>query len=182
VFAFIQSLGVASYIGAIRFAFDSAHEHIGDALSFAYHYFLQPGNLIGGALLSTFHLWFRYWYIEFLLGAVVLNAGFWLLCAAASRAVREHMSGVKPHRYAIAFLGTTAAFVALNVLYYHTQPVTCADCFFERGVPFHLYHEGGFAGGEAIMWEGLAADFLMVLAIATLLGSAWKWRSGKRAV
>lgn len=182
VFAFAQVLGVASFIGFIRFAFDSAHERIGTALSFVYRYLLLPGNFVGGALLSTFHLWFRYSYIEFVLGAVVLNAGFWLLCAASSRVVREHMSGVKPHRYGIAFLGTTVVFFAVNVLHYYTHPVTCADCFFPHGVPFHLYHEGGFVGGDAIMWGGLLADVVIVMVTAALVGSAWKWHSDKRAV
>ena len=180
VFAYVQFLGVVSYLGAL-FAFDSQHEGIGVALSFLYTYVLLPGDFIAGALLSTFHLWFRYWYIEFILGAAVLNAGFWLLCAAASRIVREHRSGVKPHRYSIAFVATTVVFVAVNVLHFYMQRATCSDCFFPHGIPFHLYHEGGFAGGEAIMWGGLAADMLIVLTTAALLGSAWNWRSRKRA-
>jgi len=180
LFAIVQFVGVVTCIGYTRFAFDAAHERLGLALWFTCRHVLLPGNLVGGALISTFRLWFRYsWYIESLPLAVVLNAGFWLVCVAASRILREHLAGIKPHRYAIAFVATTTAFILANVVHYYTQPVMYADCFFPHGVPFHLYHEGGYAGGEAIMWGGLAADMLIVVVAATFLGTAWQWRSGK---
>jgi hypothetical protein len=178
VFTIVQVLGCAMFMGAARYNF-GAENDIGAALFSAYRYLLLPGNVIGGVLLSTFDLHLR--YVAFLSLAVVLNAGFWILCVIAFRLMREHFSGAKPHRYAIAFIVVTVTFVVVNVVHYHIRPARCADCLFPHGVPFHLYHEGGFAGGEAIMWPGLAADIAIVLAVSICLGGTWQRLSAKRS-
>lgn len=140
---------------------------------------LLPGNLLGGALIQTFRLYTPGWlhsiYLLYLPVTVIMNAGFWLLCAAAWRTVREHVSGVRTHRFAIAFLTVATVFVCANIVDF-MRPATCFDCFLRRGIPFHLWNEGGFAGGAAIMWGGLAADAFIVVAIAMLLGTLWSWK------
>ena len=153
VFAIVQLLGCLAFIGD-ALAFSPYEGGIGTALWFIYRYLLLPGNLIGGALLSTFNLYLPYWwYLEFVLLAVALNAGFGMLCAAAYRVIREHISGARPHRFAIAFLATTVVFAIVNIVHYHVRPATCSDCFFPHGLPFHLYHEGGFAGERQLCGE-----------------------------
>jgi hypothetical protein len=150
-------------------------------LWFTYRWSLFPGNVVGGLLLSTFHVHSAVaWRIGYLPLAVFLNAGFWLLCVVSFRLVREHLSGSKPHRYAIASLITIFIFILTNIVHSYLRPAMCADCFFPHGVPFHLYHEGGFAGGEAIIWGGLAANALVISAVASLLGGTWQWCSRQR--
>ena len=142
-------------------------------------FLLLPGNLLGGALIETFRLYAPAWlhsiYLFYLPVTVIINTVSWLLCAAAWRTVREHVSGVRTHRFAIAFLAVAAVFLCANIVDF-MRPATCFDCFLRRGLPFHLYHEGGFAGGAAIMWGGVAADAFIVVAIAMLLGTLWGWK------
>jgi len=185
VFAAIQLVGcVAAHFGRLPIYDDvlSGLALFCVALHVIGFFLLLPGNILAGALLETFWLWLYSagWlysadlllWIYFPL-AVTINAGFWLLCAAAWRTAREHFSGVRAHPYAIAFLTATTVFTLVNVVHFR-RPATCADCFLRDGVPFPLYHEGGFAGGAAIMWGGLAADALIVAAVAMLFGAMWR--------
>jgi hypothetical protein len=180
VFAAIQIAGCV----ATLFVFRAMHGdvRIGWSALRAFHltgfFLLLPGNLVGGALIQTFRLYppgrLHSTYLFYLPVTVMINAGFCLLCAAAWRTVREHVSGVRAHRFAIALLTVAIVFVCANIVDF-MRPATCFDCFLRRGFPFHLYHEGGFAGGAAIMWGGLAADAFIVVAIAMLLGTLWSW-------
>lgn len=182
-FAVIQLVGCIAAIFVFRALHGDAR--IGwsglRALHIIGFFLLLPGNLLAGALIETFRLyppaWLHSIYLLYLPGTVIINAVSWLLCAAAWRTVREHVSGVRTHRFAIAFFAVAAVFVCANIVDF-MRPATCFDCFLRRGLPFHLYHEGGFAGGTAIMWSGLAADAFTVVAIAVLLGTLWSCKPG----
>jgi len=184
VFAVTQLVGcVAAHFGKLPLYGDAQSELVlFGSLHLIGFFLLLPGNILAGALLGTFWLWLYSagWLHSagllhgiYLPLAVTTNAGFWLLCAVAWRTVKEHFSGVRAHPYALAFLTATTVFVSVNVVHF-MRPATCFDCFLRHGVPFPLYHEGGFAGGAAIMWGGLAADVLIVVAIAMLFGTMWR--------
>jgi hypothetical protein len=176
-FAAIQLAGCVAAI----FVFRAMHGdgRIGWSALRALHiigfFFLLPGNLLGGALMQTFRLYPPGWFLIYLLYlplTVIINAAFWVFCAAAWRTVKEHVSGVRTHRFAIAFLAVATVCVCANIVDF-MRPATCFDCFLRRGLPFHLYHEGGFAGGAAIIWGGFVADAFIVVAIAMLIGTLW---------
>jgi hypothetical protein len=76
-------------------------------------------------------------------------------------------------RYSIGVLASAGFFVAINLLHF-SRPVTCADCFFPYGVPFTIYHEGGFVGGAGFVWAGIAADLFVTLVFGIVVG--WIWR------
>jgi hypothetical protein len=63
--------------------------------------------------------------------------------------------------------GVVLAFVVANVIHW-LRPVSCMDCYFPYGVPFTVYHAGGYAGDAAIVWSGLAADLVCLLVAALL--------------
>jgi hypothetical protein len=183
VFATVQILGCLAYLRALKLLYaDPLHHSFGRSLLFLTHRWLaMPGNIVAGLLLSTFHVEsVAAWRFGYLSLAVLLNAGFWWLCVAAVRAAREHLLGIKPHRYALTFAIAALVFIIVNIADFHLRPAMCADCFYPHGLPFNLWHEGGFAGGEAIMWGGLAADTLIVAVAATAAGTTWKWWSGRR--
>ena len=183
-FALVQFLGCSAYLVAMKLLYaDPLHQSLVQTVLWrAYRWSICPGNVVGGLLLSTFHFYsVAAWRFGYLPLAVFLNAGFWWLCVVSLRAIREHVLGVKAHRYAITFVVATIVFVIVNTVDYYSRPAMCSDCFFPHGVPFNLWHEGGFAGGEAIMWGGLAADALIIASAATLMGGAWQWWFTRRS-
>lgn len=60
--------------------------------------------------------------------------------------------------------------------------VTCWDCFWPHGIPFTFYHEGGFAGGDGFVWQGVVGDALVILLCGIILGWAWNWFSLKYSI
>ena len=76
----------------------------------------------------------------------------------------------------LALLG----FVALNVWVNRTFPAHCADCHAHVGFPFAYYEAGGFAGGDALLWPGLAVDLTVVLGIAFGAVLGWERYRAKR--
>jgi hypothetical protein len=64
-------------------------------------------------------------------------------------------------------------FGIINYRHFH-RPQHCADCFFPYGWPFTMYHDGGFAGGEAFVWSGLAGDLILMLGFGVVLGWIFK--------
>ncbi len=137
-------------------------------------FLLLPGSVLGSALADTVGS-----YSVCLPAAVALNVGFWLVCHRVGHNIREHMSGIRPHRFAIAFVVVTIVFVLINVVHF-MRPPACYDCFLRHGLPLSLYHEGGYAGGASIMWGGLAADMSIVVVTAVLFGSVWNWCAHRR--
>lgn len=78
---------------------------------------------------------------------------------------------------------SVAAFATANYLNWK-DPVHCSDCFWPFGVPFTIYHEGGFAGGEGWVWGGLIGDVAIAIAcgllLAFLLARLFRTRSYSR--
>jgi hypothetical protein len=71
-------------------------------------------------------------------------------------------------------------FVVVNTFHF-LRRVSCYDCFFPYGVPFTFYRDGGFAGGGGLVLRGLAADTMIVLISAVLVGGLWQWLAEKRS-
>jgi hypothetical protein len=128
---------------------------------------LVPGNLPAMALgQALIHL--RTAYVFFPV-AIACNLLLWFMCSTLWRTFRPHTPKNQPNWYAIALLTTALVFVTANTIHF-LRPASCADCFFPYGLPFTLYHDGGFAGGAAFVWGGLAADIACVVGIALLIG------------
>lgn len=94
------------------------------------------------------------------------------------RCVRRNYSvtsGVKMNvssatREYLPAIGVVAGlFAAANVVHFY-RPATCFDCFFPYGVPFTMYHEGGFAGGAGYEPRGIAAAVLLVVILGIVAG------------
>ena len=135
---------------------------------------LFPGYVVGGAFANTFS--------TSRIGlpiTVITNALIWLACAWLVQAIRDNISGIHPHRKGIALWAMVGTFVIINTIPFDRYS-WCADCFLPHGVPFTLYHEGGLAGGAAIVWPGLLADALIVVVAAWVLGRFWDWAAERR--
>jgi hypothetical protein len=74
-------------------------------------------------------------------------------------------------RYVASFLGTALLWAAASYAdYYRQLHIPCGDCFFELGLPFKFWMEGGFTGTRLFMPVGLSADIAVVLILAAALG------------
>lgn len=51
--------------------------------------------------------------------------------------------------------------------------VACWDCDSHVGVPFTIYHEGGFVGGTGWVWSGLFGDIALCTICSFVLGFLW---------
>ena len=71
--------------------------------------------------------------------------------------------------YAIGLLVSAGVFAVINYRHFH-RPAACADCFFPYGLPFTIYHEGGFGGGAGYVWAGLAGDAALMLGLGLAIG------------
>ena len=75
-------------------------------------------------------------------------------------------------RYGVGLLFSGCALGIANNFHF-ARMGTCSDCFRPDGIPFTLFHEGGFAGGEGFVWTGVIADSLVVLVVGIVLGMIW---------
>jgi hypothetical protein len=132
---------------------------------------LVPGNLPAMALSQTL-IRVRTAYVFFPV-AIACNLLLWLMCSTLWRTFRPNTPKNRPRSYAIALLTTALVFVVANTIHF-LRPAMCADCFFPYGLPFTLYHDGGFAGGAGFVWGGLAADIACVLGIALIVRRIWE--------
>ena len=132
---------------------------------------LLPGNLPAMAVGQTL-IHVRTTYI-FLPIALACNAMLWIVCSRLWRALRHPTPTSDSHPYSISLAATGLVFVIANTIHF-LRPAMCADCFFPYGLPFTLYHEGGYAGGAGFVWGGLAADVGCVVVVALLVGRSWK--------
>jgi hypothetical protein len=69
---------------------------------------------------------------------------------------------------------STCLFAIVNYANFR-KPATCADCYFERGLPFAFFQEGGFAGDSGYIGRGVAADSLVVLKIGVAAAYIIPW-------
>ncbi|MGE5321613.1 MAG: hypothetical protein ACM3SW_02040 [Actinomycetota bacterium] len=76
-------------------------------------------------------------------------------------------------RFSAGLLASAGVFTIVNYRNF-TRPHDCWDCFFPYGLPFTIYHEGGYAGGGGFVWAGLAGDLLLVVVVGMVLGWTWK--------
>ena len=84
-------------------------------------------------------------------------------------------------RLFVASLLALLGFIALNIWINRTFPAHCADCHARIGFPFAFYDAGGFAGDDALLWLGLTADLVVVLAIAFGAELGWeRYRARRR--
>ena len=74
----------------------------------------------------------------------------------------------------IGFLASATVFGVVNYLHF-SRPVTCDDCFFPYGLPFTFFREGGFAGGGGLVWEGIALNVVVLVAVGLIL--SWTLRT-----
>ena len=167
VFAAIQTIGcvLASY-GTVysESAFVRGSWLIGFLL-------LLPGNLSAMAVGQTL-IHVRTAYIFFPV-AVACNAMLWVMCSTLWRTLRRTTPKSAPHTYTIALAATGLVFVIANTIHF-LRPHWCWDCFFPYGLPFTLYHDGGYGGGAGFVWGGLEADIGCVVGVALLVGRAWE--------
>jgi hypothetical protein len=75
--------------------------------------------------------------------------------------------------YVAGFVLVSLIMAVANTLHFSRQ-VTCADCFFPYGVPFTIYHEGGFAGGAGFNTIGIVADVAILVIASFALGAVLK--------
>jgi hypothetical protein len=78
---------------------------------------------------------------------------------------------MKPSRWSLAvgLAWSVAVFSAINCVVL-TRRAYCFDCGFARGVPFILFHDGGFPFiSRWVDWTGLLADSLVALASGVIL-------------
>jgi hypothetical protein len=140
-------------------------------------FLLLPGALPAMAVGQTL-IHIRTAYVFFPI-VVICNALLWIMCSTLWRAFRNNTPKSEPHPYVVALAATSLVFVIANTMHF-LRPATCADCFFPYGLPFTLYHDGGFAGGAGFVWGGLAADIACVLGLALLVGRIWEVTAKQR--
>lgn len=132
---------------------------------------LLPGNLPAQAVSQALiHVRTAYVFIPV---AVASNAIFWITLSGFWRMLRRPASNGSSYRYRLALALACLTFMVANTIHF-LRPITCSDCLFPYGVPFTLYHDGGFAGGAGIAWTGLAADAVCVVAAALMVGRVWE--------
>ena len=133
--------------------------------------------------LYTLHIHPSSLLIEFFLGfslkAIVdaaIDCGLatiaWWVYSLLAHKVGGDRKIVPMERYGISLLFSACAFGIANHLHFAREG-TCWDCFRPDGVPFTLFHEGGFAGGEGFVWKGVIADSLIALGIGLVIGLVW---------
>jgi hypothetical protein len=138
---------------------------------------LLPGNLSAQAASQVlFHVRTAYIFIPV---AVASNATLWITFSGLWRILRRSGSKRASFRYTFALALTSLTFVDANTIHF-LRPITCADCFFPYGVPFTLYHDGGYGGGAGIAWAGLAADAGCVVVAALIIGRLWEALANRR--
>jgi hypothetical protein len=91
------------------------------------------------------------------------------LLVAEARAQRRITT---TERYGVCLLFSACALGIANNFHF-ARMGTCSDCFRPDGIPFTLFHEGGFAGGEGFVWKGVIADSVIVLVVGIALGLIW---------
>jgi len=67
-----------------------------------------------------------------------------------------------------ALIISMLGFLVLNVGFGVMSPA-CNDCHAHVGVPFAYLDGGGFDGGGGLLWQGVVADSLVILATASAL-------------
>ena len=72
-----------------------------------------------------------------------------------------------------ALIISMLGFLMLNVGYEVMFPA-CVDCHAHMGVPFAYLDGGGFDGGGGLLWSGVVADSLVILATASGLTVAFR--------
>jgi hypothetical protein len=70
--------------------------------------------------------------------------------------------------YIAALVISVLGFGVLNASYAVMFPA-CIDCHAHVGVPFAYLDTGGFEGGSGLLWRGVFADLLLMLAAALVL-------------
>ena len=83
-------------------------------------------------------------------------------------------------RYGISVFVSLCLFVAINYMNFK-RPRDCADCFYLYGVPFTFFREGGFVSIRELIWGGVVADLLVVMACAAALAWAWSLLLNRRS-
>ena len=99
--------------------------------------------------------------------AVLIALGAWLTVrigtALFSPQNKRRKIDVMKIRYVIGAAISALIFVMLNAF---EGPSGCVDCAVQRGHPFHYWQETGFASDAGLLWGGLLADVLVILAAA----------------
>jgi hypothetical protein len=131
---------------------------------------LLPGNVPALAVNETLTQ-VRNAYIFFPI-AIACNALLWIVVAAIWRRLWRPTAR-NSHTYTTALALTGLLFVVANTMHL-LRRANCGDCFFPYGLPFTLYHEGGYQGGAGFDWPGVAADVGCVVGLALLTGRIWE--------
>jgi hypothetical protein len=101
-----------------------------------------------------------------------LAAIVWRVYGSLSHETRPHRRIATIERYGVSLLFSACALGIANNFHF-ARMGTCSDCFRPDGIPFTLFHEGGFAGGEGFVWKGVIADSVIVLVVGIALGLIW---------
>src|SRR5690348_7049436 len=96
----------------------------------------------------------------------------WVLLAAIWRKLRG-IALNNSHTYGTALAATGLLFIVVNTMHFFRRG-TCADCFFPYGLPFTMYHDGGYQGGAGFNRLGVGADIGCVVGTAVLVARIWK--------
>jgi hypothetical protein len=132
---------------------------------------LLPGNLTAQAA-SQVLIHLRSAYI-FILVAVASNGLLWITLSGFWRIIRRSNPKEPFQRYCFTLAVAGLTFAVANTIHL-LRPITCFDCFFPYGLPFTLYHEGGYGGGAGVAWAGLVADAGCVVVAALIVARIWE--------
>ena len=101
-----------------------------------------------------------------------LAALAWWCFEWATRKTDPSVRVIQIQRYVVSLLFSGWLLGVANKIAFE-RPPTCFDCFEPFGVPWHFYHEGGFAGGAGFIWHGVIGDFLLVVTVGLITGLMW---------
>lgn len=138
---------------------------------------LLPGNLPAQAANQVL-IHVRTVFI-FIPVAVASNGILWITFSGFWRILRRSSPKKSSFRYSFALALAGLTFVVANTIHF-LRPITCSDCFFPYGVPFTLYHDGGYGGGAGVAWAGLEADAGSVVVAALIIGRIWEALAKRR--
>jgi hypothetical protein len=71
--------------------------------------------------------------------------------------------------YVLGVLLSVCIFGIINYRHFH-RVQQCDDCSFPYGLPFTIYHEGGYAGGAGFNWPGLVGDLILTVLVGIAIG------------
>jgi hypothetical protein len=142
---------------------------------------IQPAYFTHWAAVAVWSVLYRLHIFNTSIGFLLtfsLDAATEIFIACGLAALALWINGQLTHaavarqRYEIALLFSACVLGIANHIY-AMRTTTCFDCFWPHGFPFTYFHEGGFAGGEGIVWSGVVGNAFVIILVGAILG--WMW-------